>query len=301
MKSYFTYGAKASDRDLITSTVDYGGTLKRYFSSLDAELFIGEERIVDIVRIDFNYEEKKMPIYGFNSFIPSRMIVGQKLIQGTFIINFTETGYIANLLEKIDESSIANEYDKVGESCDPTNAALFKKSFDITIGYGGYNISEEVSYNSTYQILQGVYINGYQQILDTSGEPIYEVYTFVARNLEFKKLGNSDTKQESDNQESKENGQTAEAAQGKAINIYGLESIEIIDSNESDISNYNNNNLISSITHIDKTNSESEILVKFPQLINKTLSIDIAKVKITISDNQINMSKTFTLNKTGND
>ena len=30
IKPYFTYGAKASDRDLINSTVNYGGKLKRY-------------------------------------------------------------------------------------------------------------------------------------------------------------------------------------------------------------------------------------------------------------------------------
>ena len=109
MKSYFTYGTTASDRDFVTSTIKYSNTLKRYFSSLDAEIFIGGERILDINRIDFSYEEKKLPIYGFNSFIPSRIIVGQKIIQGTFIINFTEVGYIANLLEKIDESAIANQ------------------------------------------------------------------------------------------------------------------------------------------------------------------------------------------------
>ena len=169
IKPYFTYGAKASDRDLVNSTVNYGGKLKRYFSSLDAEVFIGGERIVDINRIDFNYTEQKMPIYGFNSFLLSRIFVGQKIVQGTFVINFTEVGYIANLLDRIDGSSLSSPFDKVGISCDIYNTAMFKKCFDILIGYGGYNVPEEASLNNTCQVIRGVYISVFQQILDTSG------------------------------------------------------------------------------------------------------------------------------------
>ena len=118
-KPYFSYGVQASDRDLITSTTTYAGKHKRYFSSLDAEIYIGDERVEDIVRIDFTYEEKKLPIYGFNSFLPSKVLVGQKIIQGTFVINFTEVGYLVKLLDKVKESEIADKYDKIGISCDP--------------------------------------------------------------------------------------------------------------------------------------------------------------------------------------
>lgn len=60
-KPYFTYGVNmsASDRDLVTSTTMYNGQLKRYFSSLDAEVFIGGERILDIVRLDFLTKKRK--------------------------------------------------------------------------------------------------------------------------------------------------------------------------------------------------------------------------------------------------
>lgn len=292
MKPYFTYGAKASDRDLVTSTTVYSGQHKRYFSSLDAEIFIGGERILDIARIDFNYEEKKLPIYGFNSFIPSRIIVGQKLITGTFVIQFTETGYIAKLLDRIEESKIANQWDKVGISCDPNNAALFKKSFDILIGYGGYDVPEEFSYNATYQILQGVYINGYQQILDTSGEPVYEVYSFIARNLEFKKLGEAITVPDN-------NLSTDIGGKGKSIGPI-VEDIELIESNNITEENYENS-LIVDIKHIEKESFDSDIRVRFPQIIKGTTKATIESVRLTISDNQVNMSKSFMLNKYGFD
>ncbi|MEG1494737.1 MAG: hypothetical protein RR406_00335 [Bacilli bacterium] len=184
-KPYFTYGASASDRDLITSTTTYSGVHKRYFSSLDAEVFAGEERLLDIVRIDFSYEEKKLPYYGFNSFVPSKIFVGQKIVQGTFVINFTEAGYMAKLLQKIDKSELSSDYDLIGQSCNNENAPLFGKQFDILVGYGGHKVASETSLNSTHMVIQGVCINGYQQILDTSGEPVMEVYSFIAKAIKF--------------------------------------------------------------------------------------------------------------------
>lgn len=292
IKPYFTYGVQASDRDLITSTTMYAGKHKRYFSSLDAEVFIGDERVLDINRIDFSYEEKKMPIYGFNSFLPSKMIVGQKLIQGTFVINFTEVGYLANLLSRIKESEIASPYDKLGISCDELNTALFKKSFDIVIGYGGYNVENETSYRSTFQIIQGAYINGYQQILDTSGEPVKEVYSFIARNLAYKSTDSDGTIKNEyvDKVPSLEN-----------TNDYGYGIVE--ERITSDV-NYikgvaqRNKNFLGIITDVylkkyDATTSR--IVVAFPQLLNKKDGDKIDNVKLTIADNEINISKTYSL------
>ena len=292
-KPYFTYGVQASDRDLITSTTTYAGKHKRYFSSLDAEIYIGDERVEDIVRIDFTYEEKKLPIYGFNSFLPSKILVGQKIIQGTFVINFTEVGYLVKLLDKVKESEIANKYDKIGISCDPWNNALFKKCFDIVIGYGGYKIDKENSYNSTFQILQGVYINGYQQILDTSGEPIKEVYSFIARNLAYKST-------DSDGSITNNNSDKTQELEEK--NDYGYTIVE--ERITSDVNyvksiaqkNKNFLGIITDVTIKKYDNSTSRIVVAFPQILNKKDGDKIDKVKLTISDNELNISKTFSLN-----
>lgn len=292
-KPYFTYGVQASDRDLITSTTKYAGAHKRYFSSIDAEMFIGGERIIDIARIDFTYTEQKKPIYGFNSFLPSRIIVGQKLVEGTFIINFTEVGYIANLLERIPESSIANPYDKVGVSCDPLNAALFRKCFDIVIGYGGYNVSNETSYNATFQVIEGVYITGYQQVLDTSGEPIAEVYSFIARNLSYKKT------EEDGN--IKDNTPTPNPNLKSANNQYDYVVVE--EKNKSDVDTakskaLGNQNYLAIITNITLRKLDKDnclISVAFPEIINKKSGDKINNIKLTISDSKINLSKTYTL------
>ena len=284
MKSYFKYGQTASKRDLITSTTNYSNVTKRYFSSLDAEIFIGGERILDIKRIDFTYEEKKLPIYGFNSFIPSKIFVGQKLIQGTFIINFTEVGYIAKLLDRIEESSIAGPYDKVGLSCDVNNADLFKKQFDILIGYGGFNVPEETSYKNTYQKILGVSINGYQQILDVDGEPIYEVYSFIARNLTYDNAYPS-------------NSIVSNTTTTNTTNEIDIEDYELVDANN--ITNTTDYMIPISLKQIKMAEDTCKIRAIFPDIIDNSdiNSIRILSVTVTISDILIDMSKTFKIGK----
>lgn len=298
-KSYFTHGVNlaASDRDLITSTTMYGGQLKRYFSSLDAEIFIGGERILDIVRLDFSYEEKKMPFYGFNSFWPSRIFVGQKLIQGTFAINFTEPGYIAKLLQRIDGSAAQDSFSLIGQTCSLENSPLFGKAFDILVGYGGFNVENEASFKNTHQILEGVMINGYSQILDTSGEPVMEVYSFMAKNLkfggyEFDSNSYNDDIGDSDNSDIGSSGPTY------------LGGIEIVEERLSgDVASLTDKcqkdetllGVIVDITNaLHKEDNKSHVYVEFAFL-NQDDTYVKENVNLTIHDNELGISETYTL------
>lgn len=300
IKSYFSYGVLSNDRDLITSTTTYAGLQKRYFSSLDAEVFIGGERIVDIVRIDFSYEERKMPYYGFNSFVPSKIFVGQKLVQGTFAINFTEAGYIAKVLQNVEKSSLAGEHDLIGQACSPENAPLFGQQFDILVGYGGYNISNEASLNNTYLLIQGVSINGYQQILDVSGEPVLETYSFIAKAIQFNGVEYPSY--------------TATDAQEDSTNAQSNRVMMLVEKHDSTnvkdlIEKCNNNknilgfmiNVIHSL-HSDKdATGESHIYVDFEEQFNTDSNNKLeGEVSLTISDNKIDLSKTYNLTYTPN-
>lgn len=298
IKPYFSYGRFSSDRDLITSTTTYSGVQKRYFSSLDAEIFIGGQRILDIVRIDFSYEEKKLPYYGFNSFVPSKIFVGQKIVQGTFAINFTEAGYIAKLLQTIDSSELANEYDLIGQACSAENAPLFGKQFDILVGYGGYNIESEASLNNTYLVIQGVCINGYQQILDISGEPVMETYSFIAKTIKFNgfeypEIGSTSTSTSEESSSSNE--RTMQIVEKRSSN----EVKELLEK-------CNNNNkilgvVVNVIHSLHQKDEESHIYVDFEQLLNSDKNNTVAgEVTLTISDNQVDISKTYSLTYTPN-
>lgn len=293
-KPYFTYGVSAADRDLITSTTTYNGVHKRYFSSLDAEIFIGEERILDINRIDFSYEEKKLPYYGFNSFNPSRIFVGQRIVQGTFVINFTESGYIAKLLQKIeDKSDLANDYDLVGKACDKDNAPLFANQFDILVGYGGHNISKETSLNSTYLKIQGVAINGYQQILDTSGDPVMEMYSFIAKTIQFDGFKYPEKKEETDT--------TVDANDDLSANRPWTYRVveKRVKSNVVELKNRCDKDkkllgIIVDVSHsLHSKDNKSHIYVDFAEQLNSNSNCRIADtpITLTIADNEVNISR----------
>lgn len=298
-KPYFTYGVNmsASDRDLVTSTTMYSGQLKRYFSSLDAEIFIGGERILDIVKLDFSYEEKKMPFYGFNSFWPSRMFVGQKIIQGTFIINFTEPGYIAKLLQNIEGSKRQDNTELIGRSCSLENSPLFGKAFDILVGYGGYTVNGQESFRNTHQVIEGVYINGYQQILDISGEPVMEVYSFIAKNLTF-----GGYKYDS-NQYSNDTGDNSDSDTSGPTNLEGVEIVEDrLSAEKTELVSRcsNNENLLGIIVDVNNAlhvkDKGSHIYVDFKQFLNGNNSTYIAgNVTLVIHDNEVGLSETHSL------
>lgn len=298
-KPYFTYGVNmsASDRDLITSTTMNSGQLKRYFSSLDAEIFIGGERIIDIVKLDFSYEEKKMPFYGFNSFWPSRMFVGQKLIQGTFIINFTEPGYIAKLLQKIEGSKRQDVTELIGRSCSLENSPLFGKAFDILVGYGGFNVEGQQSFRNTHQVIEGVYVNGYQQILDISGEPVMEVYSFIAKNLKFGGY-NYDSNQYSNNIGDNSDTDTSGQSSLEGIEIVedrlSTEKAELVSRCEK------NEKLLGVIVDVNNAlhvkDKGSHIYADFKQILNSNNSTYIAgNVTLVIHDNEVGLSETYSL------
>jgi hypothetical protein len=137
-----------------------------------------------MVAFDFVIEERKIPIYGYNNFVPKRIITGQKAIQGSFAINFTRSYDMHYILENVAESLYATEYEEAQFFCADDNKALFDKGFDITISYGDdRDDSGFKSYNSCTQTLVGCHITSYRQAFDTSGEPILDMYTFIAKDL----------------------------------------------------------------------------------------------------------------------
>ena len=179
-RPYYTYGTNLLNREAYTSTVNTTYGIRRYFSSIDTDVYFGNQIIDEMVAFDFVLEENKMPIFGYNNFAPKRMIIGRKNIQGSFAINFTQTFSLKTLIDGLDESLYASEYEEPQFYCEGDNA-LFGKGFDITLSYG--EAKDGGSYNACTQTLVGCYITSYRQAFDTSGEPILDMYTFIAKDL----------------------------------------------------------------------------------------------------------------------
>lgn len=167
----------------------------RYFSAVDGEIYFGDIFIGEVTSIAWNVQQQTMPIFGYNSYTFDDIAVGSRLIQGQFAINFTERNFLTTLqksdgFRKIARRMYAND---LGASTSYTDyrerlhLPMWDKGFDIVIGFGQVNgtlsgLSTNNAY-STYLVLGCVQVTGSTLQLDYNGEPVQEVYTFIARDM----------------------------------------------------------------------------------------------------------------------
>lgn len=73
--------------------------LKRYYSSIDAEIYINGEWYEDIAQIQWQVMQQTMPLFGYNSYIWDDIAQGTRIIQGVFVVNFTGPNKVVNAIE----------------------------------------------------------------------------------------------------------------------------------------------------------------------------------------------------------
>lgn len=186
---YSTEKVVLRNKNLFTSTVDNNEAHKRYFSSIDAEIYFGDIFIDDINRIEYHVIEKVLPIYGYNSKKFDFLLYGTRHIEGEFTINFTKSGWLMDCIKGLTSITVGDK-ESIDQccarenSCGNVNSGLFDGIFDIIVSFGDHKSSIR-SFGSSAHMIKGVRINGYSQVLDTSGEPIGETYRFIAQDIDF--------------------------------------------------------------------------------------------------------------------
>lgn len=162
---------------------------KRYYSSIDAEIYFGDRYIDEIVQISWNIDQATLPLYGYNSYVFDDIAVGARQITGSFMINFTKSGFMYDVLasvQSISRSSFqtADELNyKVSWSSyfEKEHMPGWDKSFNIVVGYGDYTNRE----GQTMVLLHCVQLTGCQQVLGADGGVIGEVYSFIAKDIRY--------------------------------------------------------------------------------------------------------------------
>lgn len=163
---------------------------KRYFSSLDAEIYFGEKYIDDIVQIQWSLEQATMPLYGYNSYTFDDVAVGARQISGSFVINFTRANFMYEILESLANVNKASMDQSENTSLawssyfEQEHSPLWNKGFNIQVGYGDYGKSKGDN-NTTMLLLYCVQLTGCQQVLGTDGQPVGEVYSFIAKDIRY--------------------------------------------------------------------------------------------------------------------
>lgn len=175
-----------------------GKYYKRYYSVIDAEIYFGNEYVEDVCYIDWSVSQNTLPLFGYNSYTYDELAQGNRLITGTFDINFTSPNYLFEILKTAKEDSVTGlsnyyvnipkdlkgqkDYKKLaGTQITGKHAPLWDHTFDIDVIYG------QPHDHCVHIVLEGVAITGCQQVLSasaTEGSPsIRERYSFVARDF----------------------------------------------------------------------------------------------------------------------
>lgn len=73
---------------------------EEYFSGADLSIYVGDVFVSEVNRLQFALTQQIRPIYGYNSYTYDALAVGNRIVQGSFAINFTEPYYLEKLLAR---------------------------------------------------------------------------------------------------------------------------------------------------------------------------------------------------------
>lgn len=189
--------------------------LKRYYSNIDAEIYINGEWIEDINSIQWDIQQRTIPLYGFNSYTFDDIARGTRIISGRFTINFTEPRFIENAIAKnspetksidygnskvadyedveelgmnaTDASSVSKIIENKSDapifpSTDKTSSVNRTKRgcFDIDIVCGGQT---QMANNPLHIILKNCVITSVSSMRSQDGDVAREMYQFYAQDF----------------------------------------------------------------------------------------------------------------------
>lgn len=131
----------------------------QYFSGANTYIEFNNNKLIECAGISYSLQNSQQPIYGYGSTVFDAVLPGREIIQGTFVINYTEPNYIVTLL---------------GGTVATFNTFLLPK-FDIKIMFGNDKTKS--------RIIQSCFLVSMGQSIQISEQVILEEYSFIGRNL----------------------------------------------------------------------------------------------------------------------
>ncbi|RKZ07404.1 hypothetical protein DRQ25_11655 [Candidatus Fermentibacteria bacterium] len=93
----FVNGPRPAEKKYISSDVQAFS----YYSGSQISIWFGDIWVEDVTQISFQYNQEKRPIYGYASQYFDAVAKGQVLIQGNFVVNFREKGYLSYIIANL--------------------------------------------------------------------------------------------------------------------------------------------------------------------------------------------------------
>ena len=149
---------------------------------------ISSTALPDIITIEYSESFQKMPIYGYKSVLVDEFLKGEKLIQGQFSINSSDTTLLNNIfMEGLDDTQytplLANEplisQNTINIEISYNNTDFHRSTEPTYKKAGAYNI-KAFNFSKT---IEDVTILGMQTGFSSTADPILEFYNFVAKRI----------------------------------------------------------------------------------------------------------------------
>ena len=144
-----------------------------YFSGANVRIKLDNNTILECAGISFNLSNSAQPAYGYASQEFDMVLPGRKLLQGSFVVNYTEANYLTTLIYDVKQDTVEDITDR-------------NKLFDITIEYGGSNKRRDVVLKNCYLISRG-------QTIQISEQVILEEFSFIGQAIENDNVASSNS------------------------------------------------------------------------------------------------------------
>lgn len=131
----------------------------QYFSGANVFIRLNGQTLVECAGLSYSLQNSQQPIYGYGSTVFDAMLPGREIIQGNFVINYTEPNYLVNLL---------------GGGGSSLNSFLLPK-FDLSIVFGNNPAKS--------RIIQSCFLISMGQTIQITEQAILEEYSFIGRNI----------------------------------------------------------------------------------------------------------------------
>ena len=142
-----------------------------YFSGTDVSVFIGDIWIDEVSYIQITPQQQVVPIYSIFQQTPVIFASGSFLVRGIIGINFTFANYLENLIYLNGKNGNANVYKASNEGI--SGGALYVTSLRVKFNNGS-------SLTTPIITLEDVYISGGAITASVDGNPVQNVYQFMA-------------------------------------------------------------------------------------------------------------------------
>lgn len=189
-----------------------------YYSGGQAEIYFSNIFIDEINSLQFQTVTNRSPIYGYASQLFDTIAKGNLIVHGSFALNFIQAGYLNIVAQHISDRETKYSYTRTGlQDIDTSTEFRTQQAINAIRGLGNQEFKQlaeglgkennnslpitrfdridpfdiyavfgdhrDEDANHTVRHIKHVYLTGNSQRVEANGQPIMDVYEFIAHDI----------------------------------------------------------------------------------------------------------------------